>query len=164
MVSKKQKLQVVNAAIAMFAPDTSVRRGLTGWVVEWVDWRGRRHRRRWTTNSGSSFWPTWSNKWPHGGTCCMALSQLIRWLQCRPVLGIDTWAYWVGPAIKLADPKIIEILTKGGYPVDQTCILCGKAINPQSDGLDWWDLKDVSGPCCRRINKCQEEGLRLNDI
>jgi hypothetical protein len=35
------KLETVNAAIAIFAPGTTVRRGLTGWMVEWADYRGK---------------------------------------------------------------------------------------------------------------------------
>jgi hypothetical protein len=36
----RTKLETVNAAIAIFAPGTTVRRGLTGWLVEWADSRG----------------------------------------------------------------------------------------------------------------------------
>jgi hypothetical protein len=38
----RTKLETVNAAIAIFAPGTTVRRGRTGWLVEWTDYRGKR--------------------------------------------------------------------------------------------------------------------------
>ena len=152
------KLQVVNAALAVFAPDTTVRRGTNGWIIEWDDYCGKTISRRWATKSGGSFYPAWHRHWAHGGTCCMALSQLMRWLQDRPVFGITTWEHWVSPSIGLSggNPSLLQILRDGGYPANQFCVLCGKIIDPKKDGLDWWHLNKISGPCCTNTT-CQRE-------
>jgi hypothetical protein len=146
--SAEAKLGTVNRAIALFARNTTVRRGLTGWTVEWTDSRGKKHRRRWAVDAGQSFFPAWHHSWSHGGTACTALSQLMRWLQGRPVFGIGTWRYWTGEYIRLGSPEIIQVLTDGGYPAGQVCVRCGGAIGPDQ-GLDWWNLEGISGPCCR---------------
>jgi hypothetical protein len=80
----------------------------------------------------------------------------MRWLQDRPVLGIGTWRYWVGPSIRLGEPELIDVLLQGGYPADHVCVLCGKTIVPSVDGLDWWSLKGVSGPSCR-FSECRNK-------
>jgi hypothetical protein len=150
------KLETVNAAIAIFAPGTTVRRGLTGWLVEWADYRGKQYSRRWAVQRGSDTWPVFHRKWTQGGTGCNALAQLMRWLQDRPVFGISTWQYWVGPSIRLGKPELIDVLLQGGYPADHVCVLCGKTIVPSVDGLDWWSLKGVSGPSCR-FSECRNK-------
>lgn len=153
------KLQVVNAALAIFAPDTTVRRGMNGWIVEWTNHHRKTKSRRWSVDSSNSFYPVWEKEWPHGGTCCMALSQLMRWLQNRPVLGLGTWMHWTSPQIGIGGPNsslLLEILRDGGYPSDQICVLCQKKIDPRKDGLDWWHLDKISGPCCTNTT-CQRE-------
>jgi hypothetical protein len=151
------KLDTVNAAIAIFAPGTSVRKGPNGWVVEWLNHNGKVYSRRWSVMGGGSLYPVWHHKWAHGGTCCNALSQLIRWLQDRPVFGISTWQYWASPSVRLGDnngQQLLEVLEAGGYPTDHVCVLCNTVISPRTTGLDWWDLGGVSGPCCRDRSKC----------
>jgi len=154
------KLETVNAAIAIFAPGTTVRRGLTGWLVEWTTCSGKKYSRRWTVEKGNDFYPVWHNRWPYGGTCCNALAQLMRWLQDRPVFGIGTWLYWGSPNIRLGKPELIEVLLQGGYPADHVCVICGKTIVPSVDGLDWWSLKGVSGPSCRFSNCRNKEVIK----
>lgn len=148
------KLEAVNAVLNEMTPGTWVERTNRGWMVSWR--RGDKVlTRRWCTQVGSSFYPAWHRQWAHGGTCCTALAQLMRWLQNRPVMPIGTWHYWSGESIRLGTPKMIKILESAGYPVTATCIACGESI---SSGLDWWHLGKVSGPChtfatCRDSSK-----------
>jgi hypothetical protein len=143
------KLETVNAAIAVFAPGTTVRREKTGWLVEWTTCSGKQCSRRWATEKDNELWPVWHKRWPWGGTCTMALSQLMRWLQERPVFGLGTWEYWVGDSIKLGKPELLDILRNGGYPIEQICVKCDRSINCKKHGLDWWSLNGTSGPSCR---------------
>lgn len=151
-----QKLVAVNQCLEIFAPGTTVRKGRTGWMVEWMS-GGKIISRRWTTKGHGSHYPSWHYSWAHGGTCCQALCQLMRWLQGRSVFGIKTWEYWTGNSVYLGQDRgseIIQILKTAGWPEDQVCVLCDREIDARTQGLDWWDLDGVSGPCCRSSWKC----------
>lgn len=74
----------------------------------------------------------------------MALNQLMRWLQGRPVFPLGTWMHWTGETVKLGSPKIVEILKEAGWPAQVDCVACGQPI---ISGLDWYNLGKVSGPC-----------------
>lgn len=147
------RLATVNQVLAKIAPGTIVIKGCAGWDVEWFDpIRARKINRRWAAHE---LYPVWHRRWGHGGTCCTALTMLMRWLQDRPVFGISTWEYWLSPTINLAkgDPGLIPLLKAGGYPQEQMCIRCGQEI-PKGRGLDWWSLDGKSGPACSRSWTC----------
>ena len=148
----QSRLDTVNKALALIAPGTIVLQGESGWKVEWADWKGRLMRYRWQAHG---FYPVWERKWGHGGTCCMALTTLMRWLQDRPVFGLSTWEYWLSPTIKLAhgNPALLQLLKDGGYPQKQMCVRCGQEIE-KSAGLDWWSLNGKSGPACQNSWDC----------
>jgi hypothetical protein len=139
-----KKIEIANRVLKDFAPNTEIVRGATGWKVTWIDWKGKAVSRRWQTRSGQDFYPTWSSKWGYGGTACTALSQLIRWLQDRPVLPLKSWQYWSSPTVKLCSPEAVLLLGEAGYPDRADCVVCGKPI----DGLiDWCHLDGISGAC-----------------
>lgn len=142
-VEQQEKLKVVNLVISKFAEKTVVEHRDNGWYVTWVVC-GKTTTKRWQLLGGGSMYPVWHRKWGHGGTCTTALTQLMRWLQGKPVLPLGTWRYWTGETVKMGDPSIVELLRSAGYPVQVKCVVCGDTIE---NGLDWWYLDKVSGPC-----------------
>lgn len=127
-----------------------------GVVVSWRRYGGEIVYRRWQTR-GQDFYPTWSNLWGHGGTACTALSQLVRWIQGKPVLPLSTWRYWFGDKCRLARDRgdeAIKALVHGDYPEMALCVLCGNQIE---GSLDWWSLKNVTGPCCGWTSGCRQK-------
>lgn len=124
-------------------------------VIRWTLWHGKKYERQWMTR-GQDFYPVWKQRWPGGGTACTALSQLVRWVQGKTVLPISTWRYWATDGIKLLkDESHVDILLAAGYPEHVDCVLCGHRIE---GGLDWWSVKDVTGPCCGWRSGCRQTG------
>jgi hypothetical protein len=153
------RLETVNAALKHFAPTTTVERGDRGWVVTWVDHRGKTHSRRWAVQSRGSSFPSWESSWGRGGTCCAALTQLMRWLQDRPVFGLGVWKHWASPTIKLGNDQLIQLLQDGGWPETSNCVICKGAID-RTQGLDWWSHLDVEGPVCLHSQSCPNNPKR----
>lgn len=150
----EDRLEVVNKVLAEFAPGTVVKKeGSQGWTVHWTNYRGIEITRRWQVRRGGSFYPVWSKLWAHGGTCCAALTQLMRWLQGRSVLPLSTWRYWKSNGLAISCDSI-ESLARAGYPDRAVCIHCGEQI---SNGFDWYDLGKISGcvhfHCCDAIDR-----------
>lgn len=155
-----RRLEVANAALAIFAGDTSIFLRGKRVCIRWKTYRGEILERQWVVRGGQSFYPTWSHTWGHGGTCCTALSQLVRWIQGRPVLPMSSWRYWCSPTVYLARQRgdeLIATLADAGYPVEAHCVLCGNVIQ---GGLDWWNFKNVSGPCCGWTTGCRQQPLK----
>ena len=150
-----EKLEVANQVLHSFAEDTSIERRRGGWYVCWNDYRGNHYERRWQCRGGQDTYPVWYRAWAHGGTACTALSQLIRWLRDQPVVPIGTWKYWATKQVYLIkDPQVIQILLDNGYPEVAHCVLCNRILDK---GFDWWDLKNVSGPCCHYTKGCRQK-------
>jgi hypothetical protein len=157
-VDRGFRVPMANRVLDCFAEGTIVSyiegRGV---VVSWRSYNGGEIiYRRWQTR-GQDFYPTWSNKWGHGGTACTALAQLVRWIQGKPVLPLSTWRYWFGDKCRLARDRAdegIKALIHGGYPDAAICVLCNQPI---SGGMDWWSLDNVSGPCCGWTTGCRQK-------
>jgi hypothetical protein len=122
---QQQKLTAANEVLAIFAEGTVISQGDSlsetlrerGWVVSWTNHRGIKVVRRFSASECSGF-PVWYNKWGHGGTCCKALTALIRWLQDRPCEFLAWWEYCTGESIKLGGERrgeIVGILRSAGY-------------------------------------------------
>lgn len=150
------RIPIANRVLDCFAPGTIISHSPgIGMSVSWEGNNGMMHR-RWQTR-GQDFYPTWSNKWGHGGTACTALSQLVRWVQGKPVLPLSTWRHWFGDKCLLARDRGdegLKHLACGKYPDEAVCVLCKQPI---VGGLDWWSLNGVSGPCCGWKNGCRQK-------
>lgn len=149
---KVLKLEVTNKILQSFAPDTRIewrtgRGGQSGWYVCWKGYRGKENSKRFSLQSNGMY-PTF--KWPNGGTCLLALTQLVRWLKGMPVHGIGQWRYWAKYGLK-AD---LDLLLSAGYPEQSRCVLCDQVIDT---GYTWWSLNGVSGPC--HFKDCRSEKL-----
>lgn len=153
----KTKCSVANEILQLFARDTSIEQRKGGVYVTWSQsWKPTTVTKRWQCR-GQDFYPTWHHKWGRGGTSSTALSQLVRWVQGKPVLPLSTWQYWVGETVQLGrdkGPLIVDLLTEGGYPQSVDCVLCHQPI---SGGLDWWSLNGVTGPCCSWRSGCEQK-------
>lgn len=103
----------------------------------------------------NDFYPVWNHHYPGGGTSVTALSQLIRWLQEKPVLPIASWRYWASETCKLLPLEAVDELSAAGYPEQVDCVLCHQPI---IGGLDWWSLDGVTGPCCGWTSGCRQTG------
>lgn len=115
---EQQKLTAANEVLAILAPGTAISQGDRGWVVSWTDYRGKKVVRRFSTTSKDSVFPSWHRQWGHGGTCCHALTTLVRWLQERPIAHLAWWEYCTGEGVKLGGERrgeIVEILRSAGY-------------------------------------------------
>lgn len=155
----EDRLAIANAALQCFVPDTrmEIRSGRV--FIVWTDYLGKTTSRMWMCRGGD-FYPVWSHKWAHGGTCTTALSQLVRFVRGLPVLPLSTWAYWCGEQVGLAawrgkdkQTELLAILKAGGYPQQATCIMCGKSPIGR---FDWYRRGNKSGPGC--LPMCDMEG------
>lgn len=161
------RLAVANAALALFADRVSLSRKNGRVIVtfpSWNAWGEVMLHLAWIT-SGQSFYPTWSQRFCHGGTVTTALAQLVRWVRGQPVLPLGTWRYWCSEKVGLGrrpngasnGAELLRVLEEGGYPHVATCCLCGRTPLPR---FDWWHLKLVSGPCCDYGDEagCRQKG------
>lgn len=158
------RLATANAACQLFIPETRLqaRKGRV-WCL-WTDWRGKESAAPWATR-GNDFYPVWHRRWGHGGTCCTALSQLVRFVQGRPVLPLSTWGYWCSDEVALARHRgadhaavLLRTLADGGYPEFATCVLCGKSPIGR---FDWFNNGKVSGPGCWYTAECKAKQREL---
>lgn len=149
----EQKLEAANKVLQTFARESRIERRKGGFYVVWPKYRGDGENvKRWICR-GQDFYPMWSNKWPHGGTACTALSQLIRWLRGQATLPIVSWRYWASDTCKLLPREAATVLLDNGYPEHAWCVLCDRQL---TIGFDWWNLNGVSGPCCGMRNGCRQ--------
>lgn len=141
------RLNAANAVLAVIAPGTQLVRKPGGWYVRWAKSNGNVIERRWTTRAGSHY-PPWYRHWGHGGTCVLALSQLVRWVRDLPVLPLSSWHHWCSGRVYLArdsGAQVCSSLGDAGWPHHVPCVLCGRELER---AVDWWDLNGVSGACC----------------
>lgn len=153
----RRRMGVAQEVLALFAEGTRLEwRPGRGMFVVWKSFRPPHEMaRRWQTSGGQEFYPVWHRRWGHGGTCSTALSQLIRWVQGRPVLPLSSWRWWIGPQVGLGreqGPKIVELLAAGGYPQTAHCVKCGQPI---TERLDWGNRGKVAGPICGNMTGCR---------
>src|SRR5579862_6791320 len=116
----------------------------------WVSWiyhgtGSTLKSKAWVTRE-SDLHPVWRGPW--GGTESIAISQLVRWIQGKPVFPMSTWKYWASATVKLSNDQTLAVLREIGWPTEAICVLCKKPCR----GLDWWSLNGVSGPCCSGWN------------
>lgn len=149
---RQAKLATANQVLQTFAKKCSI--SLDGGRVKvHFPYCGEMLIRQWMCR-GQDFYPVWNRYWPFGGIT--ALSQLVRWVQGKPVLPISTWRHWASEACKLLPSDAVETLLAGGYPEHCECVLCG---NPINGSLDWWSISGVSGPCCGWRYGCRQRSV-----
>lgn len=158
----QDRIVVANKVLETFAHETQICSRLTGRIaIEWTNSRGDKFSRRWQTR-GQDFYPTWKNQWGHGGTACVALSQLVRWCRNLPILSIASWKYWASDTCRLfrnEGDTAIKLLLDAGYPERVSCVLCGGSEHIG----DWWSLDGVSGPCCSFTTGCRQTLIERSD-
>lgn len=152
------RIAVANQVLSYFAETPTILLRANNRVqVRWTT-RTKSHTKSWMTR-GQDFYPVWHRDWPGGGTAQTALSQLVRWVQGKPVLPLDSWRYWASEKVKLLrDTTALDILSGAGYPDPSHCVLCDR---PLTEGLDWWRLDGVSGPCCGWTSGCRQQPEKL---
>jgi hypothetical protein len=114
---QQQKLTAANEVLAIFAEGTVISQGDRGWVVSWTNYRGIKVVRKFSAFKCSDF-PVWHHEWGQGGTCCRALTALVRWLQERPTDALGQWQFWTGESVRLGGERrgeIMGILWSVGY-------------------------------------------------
>ena len=112
--------------------------------LSWTSHRGELRRYRWDAPEGSHY-PTWCNRFPHGGTITTAFNVLIRGLQSKPSVPLSWWRK------RLNSPVLLATLAAADWPEEVPCVLCGKSIATCGD---WWTIGEKgtrghkSGPSC----------------
>lgn len=161
---KRVRLGAANEIIKCFTglETKLILRGDGRVAVSWKSWQkpGKTVQMTWMCR-GQDFFPSWYRKAGWGGTVSTAVSQLVRWVQGKPVYGLETWKYWGSDGMGLfncggnrRDPvEVLELIRKSGWPEHPVCILC-KRTPPK--GLDWWSLDGKSGPCCS-FGRCTDD-------
>ena len=155
--TRRERLAVANRALKFFAADTELVLNYAGYVyVRWQS-HGKAVVRRWMSR-GQSFYPVWYRQWGHGGSASTALSQLVRWVQGKPVLPLSSWRYWGSERCNLfgggkQTAELVALLSGAGYPEIPICVLCGEQVE---GSLDWWSLDGVSGPCHSHRSDCRQ--------
>lgn len=147
----QERLQVANKILSEFSYHPKISKEKTGYYVSWQT-RNHTYKKRWSCR-GQDFYPVWSRKWPGGGTSCIALSQLIRWVKEEPVLSLVTWKHWASDNVKLVSNEVCDVLKENDYPEKSICVLCHQEITQY---VDWWHLDGVSGPCCAYTHGCKQ--------
>jgi hypothetical protein len=137
-----KRLETANQVINLLMPSTRLLVQSDHICVEWKTSKGIVCK-QWQTHKGS-FFPTWSEKFPTGGTVTTAIAQLINWVRDKPCLPIQTWRYWCGDSVRMRPLVILDILDRAGYPSEFRCVFCGK-----KDGqMDWYTFNKQSGLGC----------------
>ena len=82
-----------------------------------------------------------------GGTQALATGQIVRWVRGLTRLPLRSWRYWTSERVALCSPDVVPLLESLDYerPECCRCVLCGRF---PTNGLDWWCLGRVIGPCC----------------
>lgn len=139
----QERLEISNKIIALLMPKTRLFvRNHRIWV-EWVIMRSLTTK-QWQTSRGS-FYPTWSNKFPTGGTYTVAIAQLINWIRDRPCYPIQTWEYWFGNNVGMdGREEILPLLQSSDYPKEMKCYFCGRT----DVRFDWYSFGKRSGIGC----------------
>lgn len=113
----------------------------------------------WVPLSKGCDYPRGSYKLPFGGTGCVIVSHLIRWIRREPVMGMRCWRYWFSETVgcnKAALPLVLEM----GWPTDSECVMCHRAIT-SADSIDWFNWNgagiNMVGPGCHHSD---ESGCR----
>jgi hypothetical protein len=153
---QSRRMHVADEVLRIFAEKTWLTFSHGYITVNWRQSSGKLLERRWMTR-GQDFYPVWHRHWGHGGTALTALSQLVRWIQGKPVLPLATWRYWASPTVNLGrdgGPRMAELLAAGDYPEIAECVLCGGDLTGR---LDWWSLKGITGPCCHHTEGCKQK-------
>ena len=149
------KIETANLVLQSLASDTRIEKRKGGYFIVWKQWNTSKEvAKKWACRQGQDFYPIWHDQWAHGGTACTALSQLIRWLQNKPVFPICTWQYWTSKTVNLLPEASIALLQTAGYPEYVNCVLCNQQIKKD---IDWWSLKKISGPCCGWNSGCKQK-------
>jgi len=146
------RIDVANEVLASYTITQIEKIPRKGVYVFW-SMGGKDYRRRWQCR-GNDFYPVWNRVYPHGGTSVTSLSQLVRWVQDKPVLPVATWRYWANPKMNLLSNSVVDKLEEAGYPTVAKCVLCEIEITRT---LDWWSLNGVSGPCCYYTQGCRQK-------
>lgn len=102
-----EKVEHAQKILASFAPHVSLAFERGRYWFSWVQ-LGKPFRRMWQTRGGSDY-PVWYKDRPFGGTGCVALSALVKWLRGGS-LYLPFWEYVTGPSVKLGSVETLELV------------------------------------------------------
>lgn len=123
--------------------------------ISWVSHRGVLTKKAWQTIPKSDSFPSFHKEWSQGGTNCIALCHLARWIQNRKVLPLSVWSKWIANGLGGGmeggqGHLILTILKDNEYPNEVNCIRCDRPIATK---FDWYGFGKKSG--CAHL-KCPE--------
>lgn len=103
-----EKVEHAKKILRSFAPHVSLTVERGRYFFHWKDFAGKPVRRQWMTRGGSDY-PVWYNMRPFGGTGCVALSALVKWLRGGE-LYLPWWEYVTGPTVALGSAETLELV------------------------------------------------------
>lgn len=149
----QSRLEVANQVLEYFEGGYEFHLGINRNKALTLSWavNEKLTTRMWMTQRGS-FYPTWSDICPTGGTHITAIAQLVNWIRDRPCLPIQSWRYWTSSTVGMKNGgRILPLLENSDYPKENRCYFCGS----KSSRLDWYYFnKKHSGLGC--LPECQE--------
>jgi hypothetical protein len=151
-ISQDRKILVANQVLSLIVPNSTQFETQQGKVlVSWITHKNVVIQKVWRTIPHSDSFPSFHHEWAQGGTTCIALCHLARWIQGRNVLPLSAWSKWI--ANGLGNGKgdlILALLKEAGYPATPNCMRCGQSIYT---AFDWYGYGKNSG--CAHL-KCPE--------
>lgn len=147
------RLAAANAILAAAEPGCRIEYA-RGFHLCWTDSRGVNQKWHWFPQSAGSDFPRIYKRVPFGGTGCVIVSELVRWVRGSPVRPLRVWRYWCGPLVGI-EPHAAELAEAAGWPEDVPCVMCGKTIKP-TERFDWYSSRGHKpGPGCWYGDGCK---------
>lgn len=153
-MATESRLEQANAILRTYAPECRLEQS-SGLYLAWTDFRGTKHRKKWTPQSRGSDFPSIYNRVPFGGTCCCATMELTRWVRDLPVRPLGMWKHFCSKTVGM-QPDALKLAAEYGWPKQVPCVMCGRLLG---DGVPYdhydHDTLEHPGPGCWYTEGCQ---------
>lgn len=140
---RTHRLEQAQAILTALSP--AYRMGLTRGRVFLscpISWGSGIWRKQWVSVSPGSFYPRFKSAPYQGGTWCVCVAQLVRFVQGKPHLPMGWWRQAVNVG---CEPGVLAAAASVGWPAGFPCIHCGKFLQ---SGYDWWCVGKLEGVSC----------------
>jgi hypothetical protein len=114
------KLEYAQAILHSFAPEVKLEMDRGRYFFSWELTGGIKVRKQWQAR-GDSDYPTWYRHRPFGGTGCVALACLVKWMRGTRPLYLPWWKHVCGDMVRLSEkPELTLDLIQKAIAEHQT--------------------------------------------